>query len=635
MLGPSLPLRPITGCTDTKLETIAYQPESQWIMRKYTSRKLILENLESRLAMDSSWQNPNLPNDVDESHGVNPLDVLRIINEYNRTGFRILPESKPSNELYCDVNGDQRFDPTDILAIINAINRTRQPMFVQSSVDTAQDLNRNGVVLSHDVVIRGRTNPLSFVDFTDPSTQSSFRISADTSGIFDFSLRLPTGVHDIAISAMDEVGRLIPMVTQVRVGTVVQEWNNAALNAIRDWRGVTDDPAPGTRFTSEPPKVARNLAMIQGAMFDAINAITPEYESFLVGTVPQSGLHPDIAASAAAFRVAKALYTDKELPTWQATFDETLREFAMVGALQSSIEFGFAVGDAMLQARSNDGSDAVVNYVPGNQPGDWNRTPPPYLAPFLPQWPDVTPFAMLAPDQFLPPPPPALDSPAYAEAVDEVMRLGSKISPIRTEDQTAIAFFWADGGGTFTPPGHWNRIAADITMNNGLTLLESARVLTLLNVALADAGISCWDAKYEYALWRPISAIRAADSDGNPATVQDVLWTPLLVTPPFPAYTSGHSTFSGAAAQILTELFGAGFSFATQQDVPTNIASLPYDASKWVTRSFTDFYDAADEASWSRVYGGIHYLFDGTEGLTAGYSIGSLVYHTQLRPLAT
>ena len=603
-------------------------------MTKSISRKMTLESLESRLAMDSSWQNPLLPNDVDENQGVNPLDVLRIINEYNRTGARELPSVKPDSELYCDVNGDWRFDPTDILTIINSINRTRQPMFVQSAVDAAQDLNRNGVVLSHDVVIRGTTNPLSFVDVADPISNSAFRIAADTFGLFDFSLRLPTGVHEIPITVMDDLGRKIPMVTQVRVGTVVQEWNSAALNAIRDWRGVTDDPAPGTRFTSEPPKVARNLAMIQGAMFDTMNAIAPAYESFLAHVIPQSGLHPDVAASAAAYRVAQGLYTDMELPTWQATFEETLREFATIDSFQPSIEFGFAMGDAVLNARIKDGSDAVVNYFPGNQPGDWSRTPPAYLAPLLPQWPGVTPFAMNAPDQFLPPPPPALESQAYADAVDEVMRLGSRTSSNRTDDQTAIAFFWADGGGTFTPPGHWNRIASDITMKEGLSLLESARVMTLLNVALADAGISCWDAKYEYELWRPIAAIRQADSDGNPSTVQDALWTPLLVTPPFAAYTSGHSTFSGAAAQILTEVFGSDFAFDTQQDVPTNTATLPYDSSKWVTRSFTDFYQSADEASWSRVYGGIHYLFDGTEGLTAGYSIGSWVYNTKLRPLS-
>ena len=276
---------------------------------------------------------------------------------------------------------------------------------------------------------------------------------------------------------------------------------------------------------------------------------------------------------------------------------------------------------------------SVVDYRPGTDPGKWNRTPPAFLAPFLPQWPNVTPFAMSSPDEFLPPPPPALDSPEYAQAVDEVMRLGGSTSTVRTPDQKAIALFWADGGGTFTPPGHWNRIASDITLQQGLNLLDSARALVLVNIALADAGISCWDAKYDYELWRPIDAIRKADTDGNPLTVQDSTWSPLLVTPPFPSYTSGHSTFSGAASQVLGHLFGANYAFSTQQDVPTTTAQKPYNPKLWVTRSFTSFQQAAEEASWSRIYGGIHFLFDGTQGLQAGYSIGDLVVASKMRPL--
>lgn len=229
--------------------------------------------------MESASRNASFPNDVDENQGVNPLDVLRVINAFNRTGFRNLPDAKPAEELYCDVNGDQRIDPTDILAIINAINRTRQPSFVHSSIVISQNLNRNSVVLKQDVLIRGTTNPMSFVDASDPSS-NSFRVVADLSGRFEFPLRLPTGLHGISITVMDDLGRQFPMVTQVRVGTVMQEWNNAVLNAFRDWRGVTDDPAPGTLFTSEPPRFARNLAMIQDGthfLFDGTAGLTAGY----------------------------------------------------------------------------------------------------------------------------------------------------------------------------------------------------------------------------------------------------------------------------------------------------------------------------------------------------------------------
>jgi membrane-associated phospholipid phosphatase len=214
------------------------------------------------------------------------------------------------------------------------------------------------------------------------------------------------------------------------------------------------------------------------------------------------------------------------------------------------------------------------------------------------------------------------------------MQLGSKTSTVRTLDQTAIANFWADGGGTFTPPGHWNRIAADTSLENNQSLIDSARTMVLLNVALADAGISCWDAKYHYDLWRPIDAIRKADTDGNPTTLQDALWTPLLVTPPFPAYTSGHSTFSAASARVLTRLFGEGYPFSTQLDQPTNSNQINFDPAKRVIRSFNGFDQAAEEASMSRIYGGIHFIFDGQEGLSAGYSIGDLVFSTKLRPMS-
>lgn len=596
-------------------------------------KRLHLESLESRLAMDSSWQNSFLPNDVDGTSYVNPLDVLMVINEINLKGSRELPEAKPPEEPFCDVNGDRRLDPTDALTIIDAINRTRIPMAVQAAIDSTLDLNSNGVVLNGSLSLKGKTVPKSFVDFVHPTTEARGRVIADQNGAFEIPLQLSEGFYEVQLTAMDELGRTFPMVSQIRVGNVVHEWNSAVLNVIRDWRGITDDPAPGTRFTSEPPRVGRNVAMIHGAMFDAINAISPAFEPFVYSASPETaGLNPNVAAASAAHRVASQLYPTFQA-VWDATLAESLKPYADLVERPASIDFGTQVGNAVLDSRANDGSNATVNYTPGNQPGDWNRTPPAFLAPLLPQWPEVTPFAMSAPDQFLPPEPPALNSDAYAAAVDQVMKLGSKTGSLRTADQTAIAFFWADGGGTFTPPGHWNRIAADTSLQNNQSLIESARTMALVNIALADAGISCWDAKYHYDLWRPIDAIRKADLDGNSLTAQDPNWTPLLVTPPFSSYTSGHSTFSAASAQVLTMLFGDNYSFVTQQDVPTNTPQLNYDPSKRIVRSFDSFYHAAQEASMSRLYGGIHFLFDATEGLNSGQSIGTLVYNTKLRPI--
>lgn len=264
-------------------------------------------------------------------------------------------------------------------------------------------------------------------------------------------------------------------------------------------------------------------------------------------------------------------------------------------------------------------------YASGTEPGDWNRTFPGYLPPTAPQWPNVTPFAMASPSQFRPPAPPALDSVEYAAAVDEVMRLGRFDSAARTADQTEIALFWADGGGTFTPPGHWNQIAADVALAHGNTFAENARLFALLNVALADAGIAVWDAKYAYDLWRPIDAIRRADEDGNAATVADPTWIPLVITPPFPSYTSGHSTFSGAAEPVLSNLFEPGVYFTSRADGHVSFAQRRLADDRVVTRSFHSFAQAAEEASHSRIYGGIHFDFDSAAGLTAGRALGSHV----------
>src|SRR5262249_39794379 len=175
-----------------------------------------------------------------------------------------------------------------------------------------------------------------------------------------------------------------------------------------------------------------------------------------------------------------------------------------------------------------------------------------------------------------------------------------------TEEQTQIARFWNDGLGTAFAPGYWNKIAEGVAADRGLSLVSEARLLALLNIATADALISCWDAKYTYDLWRPVTAIRAADTDGTPDTEPDAGWTPLLVTPNFPAYTSAHSTVSAAAAGILTALFGDDYHFTVGAE------SVPY------TRSFASFAAAAAEAGRSRIYGGVHYTCASAHSPTAG-----------------
>jgi membrane-associated phospholipid phosphatase len=164
-----------------------------------------------------------------------------------------------------------------------------------------------------------------------------------------------------------------------------------------------------------------------------------------------------------------------------------------------------------------------------------------------------------------------------------------------------------------------------VTLKQGTSLLETARTFALLNIAMADAGIASWDAKYHYDLWRPIDAIRQADQDGNAGTLGDTSWIPLLKTPPFPTYTSGHSTFSGAASAVLTSLYGDDFAFDSQSDGHLAAEQRPLDPSQIVTRHFASFNQAAEEAGLSRIYGGIHFHFDDTAGRGLGNQVGTAV----------
>jgi membrane-associated phospholipid phosphatase len=289
-----------------------------------------------------------------------------------------------------------------------------------------------------------------------------------------------------------------------------------------------------------------------------------------------------------------------------------MRDMQPGESMENGVALGHAVAEKVLAWRAADGQGRRVAYRPRLGPGLWQPTPPRYKPALLPQWPRLACFAMRSGDQFRPSAPPPLDSAEYEAAYREVEALGGIDSRVRTREQTQIARFWADGDGTVTPPGHWNRIAQGVSRDRRLTLEENARLFALLNVALADAGIACWDCKFKYEFWRPVQAIRESDPR----------WTPLLETPPFPAYSSGHSTFSGAAAAVLAMFFGtdAVRFCSTSDDLPG------------VTRSYTSFSAAAAEAGQSRIYGGIHWQFDNVEGLHCGREVGEYVCKYFLRP---
>jgi membrane-associated phospholipid phosphatase len=384
-------------------------------------------------------------------------------------------------------------------------------------------------------------------------------------------------------------------------GDMVLRWNEDLLDVIR-------------REGTVPPVAARAMAMTQVAIFDAVDAIRPSYVPYLTQLqAPRSASIP-AAVAEAGYEVLVHLF-----PAERASLrSELLASLNTVAAGLPRLQ-GAAVGkqaaDAILAARAHDGSGATVTYTPGTGPGQWQPTPPAFAAAILPQWPNVTPFTMTSGAQFRPAPPPALTSAAYTAAFDEVKAFGAANSTVRTPEQTLIAKFWADGTGTATPPGHWNEIAQTVARTRHTTLEQNARLFALLDLALADAGIVAWDCKYADSFWRPVTAIRAADTDGNPQTTADPTWTRLLPTPAFPSYISGHSTFSATAAAVLANFFGTDrITFTTTSNA---VPGAP--------RTFTSFSAAAAEAGQSRIYGGIHWQFDNQAGLACGRALGRYV----------
>jgi hypothetical protein len=317
------------------------------------------------------------------------------------------------------------------------------------------------------------------------------------------------------------------------------------------------------------------------------------------------------------------------LPAQQGVLDAALTSsLAKVPdgrAENAGAAFGKLVARRMLAERADDGSTDVVTYVPGTGPDDWQPTPPLNAPAALPQWATVDPFGINSPDQFRADPPPALDSPEFTAAFNQIKALGVATNSTRTPEQTDIARYWAGPSGTVQPPGHWNGIARTVADAQDNSLAENARMLALLNIGMADALITAWDSKYEYSFVRPVTAIRNAANDGNPDTAADPTWLPLLGTPPHPSYMAAHSAVSATAATVLAEFYGNdAIAFTSSAEVSAG--------GQVITRSFNGFWQAAQEAGASRIYGGIHWSFDNQAGLTAGRGIGEFVADNLLQP---
>jgi predicted transcriptional regulator len=403
-----------------------------------------------------------------------------------------------------------------------------------------------------------------------------------------------------AKAAQGEQGNAGPSVN------AVIEWNRTLLAIVR-----TPGAQPATIHST------RNFAILHAAIYDAINNIDPKFTPYLVrlSNVPRSA--SEIAAvDQAAHDVLVFLY-----PAFQVLLDTELQQDLAQLADNERTAQGIAVGQAvatqLLAARSADGANVTPpSYVPGTQPGDYQLTPPNFASADFTQWPQVTPFALARADEFRPGPPPTLTSATYTEAFNEVKDLGFINSITRTAEQTQIGKFWNGNIQDF-----WNEIAQTAALSHHLDLEDSARLFALLNMSLADTTIAFFDAKYTYNFWRPVTAVELAGTDGNPLTDPNPTWLPLSTkTAPDPSYPGAHSAISKAGATVLSFYFGDQSTF----DVTS-------ESLAGVTRHFTSFSAAAEEAGLSRIYAGQHFRTDHIAGKTLGKKVAESIDSSILR----
>ena len=392
--------------------------------------------------------------------------------------------------------------------------------------------------------------------------------------------------------------------TSAIASDVVTDWNTQLLSSVQ-------------ATSMGPPLAARAMAMTHLAMYEAVNSIDRTYAPYKGFYATPAGTDKAAAAAQAAHDVLASVYPSRA-GIFAAKLSSDLAAIPDGPGKAAGVALGRLAASGMIQSRAGDGSQMVVPAPVGTLPGQWRPTPPGNLPGAFAQMATCVPFGMSTPSQFRPSAPPSLDSAEYAQAVNEVKRLGSATSVDRTSEQTDIARVWAFGAGSMTPPGAWNSVAQQVAASNSMGIDASARMFALLGMAEADAAISSWDCKNAYNFWRPVTAIREAGGDGNDQTEADPMWVPLLTTPNFQAYTSGHSTFSSAAAAILRSVTGSDSSTFT-------VSALG------ITRNFTSFQAAAEEAGMSRIYGGIHFSFDNEMGLGCGQALGEYTFSNYLQ----
>jgi hypothetical protein len=406
----------------------------------------------------------------------------------------------------------------------------------------------------------------------------------------------------------------------------------AQADVLNDWNVIAQGQTIALRPTAHGQM--RGIAMVQGAVYDAVNAIDRGYQPYLLD-VNALDIQPwasyDAAIATAAHHVLVAIVPSGQVAALDTAYAATLAAIPDDDPTEAAIkaegvEAGAAAAAAMIAARADDGFMAPFTFEIGLDPGDWRPVTPAALDPD-PWVGDLEPFLIESPSQFRSEGPNALTSAAYAEEFNEVKELGALNSTTRTSDQTTAAIFWQ-----FAPIALWNRLARDLSAEHDVAVVDEARLLAMINLVGTDAAIGCWNDKYYWSFWRPRAAIREADTDGNAATVADPTWEPLfhpstpttppLGTPPFPDHPSGHGCLSGAVLETFAEFFGT-------DKVAFDVHSGRFPGQP---RHFERFSHAAKEIIDARIWGGIHFRTADVQGVVIGKKVAHWLKKNYFQP---
>jgi hypothetical protein len=396
----------------------------------------------------------------------------------------------------------------------------------------------------------------------------------------------------------------------------------AGADVVLDWNAIAVNTAVANK--QNPFAQARYAAIVQLAVFEAVNSITHEYQPYLGTITAPPDASPDAAAIEAAYQVLSTYFPASQ-PTLYADWTNSMQSIPDGSAKTDGIATGDSAAAAMIALRVHDGSSPPEFYTPGPPvPGAWQATPSCPVVNGVAvgiafQWPNVTPFGIASASDFLLDPPPALTSNEYAKAYNEVMTVGSLNSTQRPQDRTNVALFYAAS----SPTQVFNQAAEQVAMAQGRSLPDNARALALINMAMSDSLVASFLNKYTYNFWRPETAIHGGDTDGNPNTAGDPNWAPFITTPCFPSYPSNHGSAGNGAAEVLRRVYGEdGHSITLTNPAVPNI-----------TLQYTSFKQITDDISDARVYGGIHFRTDQVAGEHLGRAVGKTVYRHSLRPV--